>query len=62
MVNEWIKVVALDPHSNKLWTFDRRYGFREFVPRKDPIRRVHSSLGAYGGLRGWLPPALIRPK
>lgn len=62
VVNEWIKVAALDPKSNQLWLFDRRYGFRPFVPKRAPIRRVHSSIGAYGGLQGWLPPALIRPQ
>jgi hypothetical protein len=62
VVNEWVKIVALDPNSDKMWTFDRRFGFRPFIPQNVPIRRVQSSLGAYGGRVGWLPPALIRPR
>ncbi len=57
-VNRWIQVVAWDPDSGALSTFDGA-GFIPYLPERTDIPVVDRSISWYAGQRDHLPPARV---
>lgn len=58
VVNEWIQLVAWDPHGEALAVYEKG-GFVPYVPENPTIAVVRRSMDFYSGKRGHLSPAHI---
>lgn len=60
VTKEWVRLIAVDPDTREIFTFDARFGFRPYHPTKPTLPTVPTSRDWYAGLPSFLPPALIR--
>lgn len=59
VLNEWVRVSAIDPQTRAMWTFDARFGFRPYTPNPVELPVVARSQDWYKGRPDCIPPARI---
>ena len=59
VLNEWVRVSAIDPQTRAMWTFDARFGFRPYTPNPVQLPVVARSEDWYKGRSDCVPPARI---
>ncbi len=60
VVNEWIRVVSVDPHTQQMQVF-RSGAFHPVIPAQVQLSELPMSMHGYRGQSGSIPPAKIRP-
>ncbi len=59
VMNEWVRLAAVDPETRQIYTFDARRGFQPYTPQNPILPSVSRSRDWYTGHADFLAPARV---